>query len=217
MRSSISAAAALTSGRRARSRGVAGVIVAQAPVGVPVVARVAEIDLHEAHPGLEAAAREHALPGELVGGGRVDAVGGERRGALAADVEHPRRLRLHAPGGLERLDPRLEAVVAPPRGEESPLALEQQFELGPLPLGAERRGEVREPRGLEVGAAVADPGALEGGRQEGRAVVLGAAVVERGGETDEAGEVVVLAAESVERPGAEAGACEDPGAGVHGE
>ena len=82
-------------------------------MGVPVVARVAEVDLHKPHPRLEATPGEEALPGVFVGRLDADAVAGERGGRLPLDLEHPRRLRLHPPGHLERLDPGLESRISP--------------------------------------------------------------------------------------------------------
>ena len=70
--------------------GVGGVVVAQVAVGVPVVARVAEVDLHKPHPRLEAAPRQEALPGVFVGRLDADAVAGERGGRLPLDLEKAR-------------------------------------------------------------------------------------------------------------------------------
>ena len=70
--------------------GVGGVVVAQVAVGVPVVARVAEVDLHKPHPRLETAPGEEALPSVFVGRLDADAVAGERGGRLPLDLEKAR-------------------------------------------------------------------------------------------------------------------------------
>ena len=117
---------------------VGGVVVAEIAVGVPVVARVAEVDLHKPHPCLEAASREHALSGIFIGRLDANAVAGERAGGLPLDLEHPRRLRLHPPGHLERLDPGLEPRVAPRQSRVATVASGEEIERWMrLPLKSE--------------------------------------------------------------------------------
>src|SRR5262249_40270220 len=85
---------------------------AQAPMGIPVIARVREIPLYEPPPRLRQPARQQALPDELVGWLLADAVAGVGLVRLTRQVKHLRRGVLHAEGQLERGDPRLQAGVA---------------------------------------------------------------------------------------------------------
>ena len=120
---------------------------------------------------------------------------------LAADVECLGRFRLHPVGQLERLDAGFElGLVAVPL-EVLAVELGQEVELGPLRPGADAVvADVRDQL-LDVGVPAIQVRSLVDPRQEGRLPVLrlgdGVAV---GAHDEEAGQVLVLGAQSVKDP-----------------
>src|SRR6185369_15585670 len=77
-----------------------------------------------------------------------------------------------------------------------------------------RGGKVGDGCLLKRSAAVADARSLEARRQEGGAVVLRTAMIDRRAERDESRKVLVVTAQSVESPGAKAWPVEGVVAGV---
>ena len=90
--------------------GVLGQIRVLIPGGVRRVIAVG--DLHIADARLAHASREQALPAEIVRLRLADAVKCERGRRLPCDVEHLRRMRLHAPGQFVGAHRGFELVIA---------------------------------------------------------------------------------------------------------
>ncbi len=172
------------------------VIGLEVRVLVPLVAVRA---LDEAHAGFGEAAREQALPAEVVGGVGSDAVEIEGRLRFAREVHHAGCLELHAEGELEGCKARLEGRIGLASGQVLAVEIAQEIELGTLRRAVERLVlQVSDRRPLGGHAGVADRRALKGGRQEGRRPVVHAAVAERRADRDEARQVLVLGAEAVQ-------------------
>ncbi len=174
---------------------------------IPVLAGVV-VDVHVADALFHEAAGEEAAVAE----GRGAVFGADRFGLLA-EVEDVESLKLHAVGGFHGLDAAFEEIVGTKAGAELAVEGLDGVELAALGGGVE-------PLVLQVGDHLLG---LDFGVGEGRALVFGgeeAAAEERtaagaaGAEGDESGEVLILRAEAVGEPGAEAGAGGEDGAGV---
>ena len=163
-------------------------------VVVVVPARLADLD--ESHAGLAQPAGHQALAGEGAGRAGLHAVGVEHRLRLARDVEQLGHLPLHPERQLVRFDDAVDLRRAR-RASAAQVAVHRldQVELPALQRGRDLRLQVRQV------ALVVDARALEVGRQEGAAVVHGAAEVGRRVDGDVAGQVLVLGAQAVEQPG----------------
>ena len=171
--------------------GVRGVVVAQVAVGVPVVARVAVVHLHEPHAGLDQPPGQQALPAVLVGRLLADAVQGVRLRCSPPTGRTP-----SGPSTCMRKASSNVAMRASSRGVGAGPRQVVAVRAGRAGRAAAAAGRRRRPGVVlasvapaERRAAVADARPLERRRQEGRAVVLRPAVVERRAERDEAGQV----------------------------
>ena len=192
--------------------GVPGVVGLEVAVLVPVA--VAQLDEPDAR--LDEPPGQQALAAEVGGLVVVDPVEGLGRVRLPGQVHHLGQRPLHPEGQLVRLDDPLDAGV-------DPLALEQlavhrldEVELEPLGVRVEPGVlDVAEPGRRRRADLVADPRPLVDRRQEGAAVVLRAAVAGDRLDGDEAGQVLVLGPQAVERPGPQRGPDELRAARVH--
>ena len=197
-----------------------GVLERRAEVEVMIPVSVRHLD--EAHAGFHESPRHEALPTEGIGAVAAHAIALERLGRLVADVHHLRHFVLHPEGQLVRFDHALRigarAAVEPQARRVEPL---HEIELGALRGAVEERAlDVRHRRRGAAAAAAgeageersSDPRRLVDRRQERTAECP------RGGhwrvDDDVAGEILVLRAEAVERPGAERRTDELRGAGV---
>ena len=172
--------------------------------------------LHEAHARLREAPCEEAAESEVPGHRVVEPVEPPGRLGLALDAHQLGRLGLHAEGELEGLDAALERLVRAGLLELAPLPALQEIELASLHRRRHRLVvEEVDGRLLGLHPGRADCGAVVGSGQEGRRVVLHAAVLVRGADGDEPGQVLVPGAQSVGDPRAHRGAHEAVAAGVH--
>ncbi len=144
------------------------------------------------------------------------AVGGAGVGRLLVDIEGIERLRLHAERNLVALEPSLERGVALEILGVQFVELVNEIELPALFVLRDVRvadvlNHLRHARGLRVDArALIDAG------EEGRLVVGRAARGQAAAaEGDEAGEILVFRAETVDEPRTHAGFRDAEGAGVH--
>ncbi len=190
--------AALLQVGQERRRGLinGGAVGLQALVQVAVVVPARLADLDEADAGLAEPACHQALPGEGAAGPGLDAVGFPHAVRFPRDVQKLRDLALHPERQFVRLDHAIDGVGSGGAGGQVAVHGLDQVELPAL----QRRWRA----GLEVGqiAQVVDARALEVGRQEGAAVVDGAAEVGGRVDGDVAWQVLVLGAEPIEEPGA---------------
>src|SRR5207302_5343198 len=136
-----------------------------------------------------------ALPAEVLGCLLADAVERLRRRRLVRDVQHLRQVLLHAEGQLERLDGPVDVRAVRLAFERIAVERLDEVELYPLCIngllgvadvahagaGSRATGAARGAEGPEA----ADGRALVDGRQEGTAVVGGAAVLQRRADGDE--------------------------------
>ena len=180
----------------------AGVDHAFAQVAVVIPAAVGELD--ETHAGLDHAAGEQALLSEVVGGSIADAVERASGVGFLRRVEQGGHGGLHAVGELEGLNHAFDLGLVLIAAELVAVELLDERELSAL-------GVVIEQRVLDVGkglaaataaslppaTASADLGALVNRGEEGAAEVDRRIATT---EHDEAGEVGILRAESVECP-----------------
>ncbi len=145
----------------------------------------------------------------------VDPVEVERRGGLLVEIEHLRKLALHAEGQLVGRDQALDLGILAEGLRGGAVQLLHVIELHAL--GAQGAAGVPQVADLLAGAKIAsaDPRPLVDGRQERRAVVRRAAVVLRRADGDEARQVFVRGAQAVEDPRSEAGPGELGNAAVH--
>ena len=182
------------------SLGQVAVVDLEVVVAVPRLAGAVP-DLHEPHAALDQPAGDENLPGLHAGAVHVADVL-----RLAADVERLGRLGLHAEAELERLDAGLERGVVLPRLQVAGIEPLQQVELLALlrqrdAVVADVLDELLDRRVLRV-----DVRAFVDAGQEARLPVL--RFLDRiadGAHGDERRQVLVLAAQAVAQPGAEAG------------
>ena len=168
-------------------------------------------DLHEAHAALDEPARDEQLLARL-----GVAVGGANVGRLLVDVEHIGGLGLHAERDLVGLEARLERRVLREVLLVERVERVDEVELAALlGLGDVGVADVLDHL-LHVLRLGVDARALIDAGQERRAVVPRAAGRQAAGaQGDKAGEVLVLAAEAVDGPRAEARLSDTQRTGVH--
>ena len=170
------------------------------------------IELHEPDAALHQAARQQALPAEDVGGLTVDAVEPPGRlGFALLQVKGIGGLALHAKGQLERLDPALKRLSSGRPSRCSSFKRRRTSSSRALALGADAIVLEVADRVLQVG----DERSLVGGRQKPCAVLPCPFDQRAGADGDEPGQVLVLGAQAVGDPGAQAGAGGHSLAGVH--
>ncbi len=153
---------------------------------------------------------------EIVGGGFADAIELARGFRFLGDVDGIGRLRLHAVGEFIGGDAGVESRVLFPLGEVALVHAGDEIERFALRFAADALGGVQvQHRTL----AAAEDGALINGGQIAGAVGPGAGLHGAIAHDDEGGEVLIVAAESVDGPGAErwpAGELRAAGAQVDG-
>ena len=158
--------------------------------------------LDEAHPALDQAARDEHLP--AVNGVAVEVAD---VGRFGGNIEHVGGFHLHAESQVEGLDARLQRALVADPAHVFGVQAAQQVELASLVGGGDFAVADVVDELFDLGEPGVDVLALEGAGQKGRAPVArpeaaGKTVGTQGNET---GQVLVFAAQSVERPGADAG------------
>ncbi len=157
-------------------------------------------DLHETHATLQQPPRHQQLPRLRAGAVQVANVL-----RLTPHVEGVLRVVLHAVGQLERLDARLHLGVLLPLLQMALVQLVQQIQLAALLSVAD--GAVADvlDQAVQLRVPHVDVGALVGARQKcGLPVLRLLNGVAAGAHGDEAGQVLVLAAQAVGHPAAQA-------------
>ena len=193
-------------------RGHVGVLV---PAWIDLFVGV--VDLNEANPLLGETTGHEALAAVIVGRFFANAIHLFGGFGFVSEIENVRSIHLHAKGEVEGLDGGVEVVVG--FGLRL-LAVEFLEEVELLLLLVERKGGIFEipDGGLGRGeAGAADAGALVDGGEEGVGVVARAAFAGGGHDGDEAGKVLVFAAQSVGDPAAHGGSDKIGRAGVEEE
>ena len=154
------------------------------------------INLHHAHATLGQPPRHQTLLAEDVRNFFADAVKFLRRRGFPFDVECLRRFHLHAEGEFERFDARAQSAVFSTRLRVQKIDLFQQVELIALLLCGKARVRQIRNRVLQIGNQCSlVRRRQETGTPQGRA--LGGL---RRADDDEARQVLVFAAQTVEQP-----------------
>ena len=161
------------------------------------------VELDEPHAPLDQAAGDQALPAEAIGVRLVEAVQSPDGLGLGPDVEDPGGLHLHAERQLERLDPRSSRL--------SSSRSRRCRRLSSLTRSSWRRCWSPDNRSLPrlaIGSLqVGDARPLVGRRKKARAPE--GRIPSARADRHEPGQVLVLAAQPVEQPRAQAGTGED--------
>ncbi len=187
--------------------GLGGEFLVEVLVVVPAVVP----DLDDAHAALNETAGDEELFALL-----ARAVGGAGGLGFFGDVERVGGLGLHAEGDLVGFEARLEGGFALEILGVDLVELINEVELAALLLGGDVAVADVLNHLLHVGRGGVDRGALEGAGEEGGAVVGDAADGEAAvAQGDEAGEILILGAETVNEPRAKAGLHDAERAGVH--
>ena len=174
-------------------------------VGVLIPGRVVRVvgvvHLNVAHARLRQPPRHQALAAVIVGRRLIDAVQIERRLALARQVEHVRRMVLHAKRQLVRIDHRFQVAVARVRFQLRAIQRLHQIELRLLrlrrPLAVEQIANLRI---LRRHARPADRRSLIHGRQKRIAIISRPAVGRRRRQHHERRQILILRAQPVAHP-----------------
>lgn len=167
-----------------------GETVLEIEVMVPAVA----VALHEPYAALAEPPGHEALAAEVFGNRIVEAVEAAGRLAFAADVLDRGRFRLHPERQFEGGDAALEFAVQTNPIQVAPRDLLQPVEFQALQAFPLAIADERERGVLRLDVAVAERRALVGGREEGGAIVVGAAFGEGLADRDIARNVLVLRA-----------------------
>ena len=135
-------------------------------MGIPVVAGVTVVHLHEAYPRFDQSPGLQALAPVLFGGLLANAIQPVGLGAFVGQIKEAWSRSLHAEGQLEGSDPRLQPGIGTRPGQVFTVGAGQQVELQPLEIVALGGSGVRQATLAELGIAITHPGSLEGGWQE---------------------------------------------------
>ena len=187
--------------------GLGGEFLVEVLVMVPAVVP----DLDDAHAALDEPAGDKELFALLAG-----AVGGAGGFGFFGDVERVGGLGLHAEGDLVGFEARLEGGFALEILGVDLVELVDEVELAALLFWGDVTVADVLNHLLHVGGGGVDRGALERAGKEGGAVVGDATDGEPAvAQGDEAGEILILGAEAVNEPRAEAGLHDAERSGVH--
>ena len=169
-------------------------------------------DFDEPHAGFHQAARQNALPGETIRRqAGADAIHLEDRRRLGTHVENIRNFALHPKCELERFDGAFDFGMIGVSLQLVQVEVAHEVELRSLEVAGnvgvvdvlERRSRLfvlSQHFGVKAGNLVAaDFGSLASRGEKTAAVIAGAAIVRRRVHRDEAWQVGVFAAETVER------------------
>ena len=111
-------------------------------MGVPIVSRIAVVDLDEPHSRLGQSTGKQALATEFIGMLVANAVQLARRLGFVLKVEHSRRGHLHAEGKLKRLEAGLQSPVRSFSVEMSLILYFQVIQETTLPRLRRSGGEI---------------------------------------------------------------------------